>query len=326
MNDNVFVRMNGIGHAFSRELGCTCKRCREVKFHMANPPEILTPFDGWDDPPWRSHTSSSILAPNQDGTVKQHILIDVGAGVVDSLVCSGLEGLDHVCAILLTHWHPDHALGLNQLCESVKRSAKRQGQEFQKIPLYCTLETYDHLRTKGGQSYVLEHRLCFQEILPEQPFEVGGDPLVRFTPIPVAHGGIKGSVIYIAEIGPKKAVFAWDIDVPSKKLPYSDVTNLEVINRNIGSFKDADVLFIAANTWNADETEAGGEKKTGHTSYQRAKSYIEAIKAQKVYLVHMSGHEDGAGEVGFGWKDEQWETAVRGDGIAVSRQGMVIEL
>lgn len=329
MNDKVFIRINGIGHAFSRELGCTCARCTVVNFAMEKPPQKLETFRGWDDPPWRAHTSGSILIPDpdHDNKVKHHILIDVGAGVVDSLMCSGLEGLDQVDALLITHWHPDHVLGLNQFCESMKRSAKSRSRTFQKIPLFCTLETYEQLRENGGQAYVLQNHLALREILPEQPFELGTNPIVRFTPIPVAHSGIKGSVIFVAEIGlKKKVVFAWDIDVPGKELPSGGITNREIFHRNGTLFKNTQILFIAANTWTADEIENGGRKKTGHSSYQRAKFYIELIEAKTVFLVHMSGHEDGVGNRGYGWTDSDWESEVTKDKVLISRQGMVIEV
>jgi hypothetical protein len=295
---------------------------------MANPPKTLEPFRGWDDPPWRAHTSASILIPMDNANVQHHILIDVGAGVVDSLMCSGLEGLDQVDALLITHWHPDHVLALNQFCESMKRSAKSKGRTFQKIPLFCTLETYEHLREKGGQSYVLQNHLALREILPEQPFKLNTEPVVQFTPIPVAHGGIKGAVIFLAEIGSKKVVFAWDIDVPCKELPSDGITNHDVIKRNIDKFDKTEILFIEATTWNADGTKDGGGKETGHVSYRRAKDYISLINANNVFFVHMSGHEDGVGNDGYGWTDSRWESEVQQDGIKnkIARQGMVIEV
>jgi ribonuclease BN (tRNA processing enzyme) len=227
--------------------------------------------------------------------------------------------------LLLTHWHPDHVLGLHQLCESLKRSATRNGLPFQKIPLFCTRETYEYLRDQGGQTYVLTNHLDFREIVPEQPFEVGANPIVRFTPIPVAHGGIRGSVIFIADIGSKKVVFAWDIDVPSNALA-NGVTNQEVIERNRTGLAGARLLFVAANTWAADDTPEGGNRRTGHASYLRAQSYVDLIKAEKTYLMHMSGHEDGKGHAGYGWTDSRWQSAVEPANVAIARQGMVIDV
>ena len=320
-NGKSFIRINGIGHAFSRELGCTCKRCGTIRYAMLRPPPRLAPFDGWDDPPWRAHTSASILMADGSNTLTAHILVDVGAGTVDSLVCSGIANLSLVNALLLTHWHPDHALALNQFCESLKRSA---GESFQKIPIYCTLDTYDHLRDSGGQAYLLRKHLCFREILPEKKFSVDSIPAIQVTPLPVAHGDIKGAVIYVAEIGSSKVIFGWDMDIPDKQLPSGKETNLQIFERNKGLLKKAKIYFLPANTWRADETNG---KKTGHTSYLSAHSkYLEIIKAKKTYLVHMSGHEDGVGNQGFGWTDSEWETAVAPHGVKVARQGMIIQI
>jgi len=325
MNHQVFIRINGIGHSFSRELGCTCDRCRVINFSMAKPPTTLLPFSGWDDPPWRAHTSASIFLTDDNSKIQQHILIDVGAGVIDSLMCTGITGLDQISGLLLTHWHPDHTLGLNQFCESMQRSAKSNNRNKQKIPLYCTNATYQYLIGQGGQKFIMNKYIDFIEIFPEIPFVLDTNPSIRFMPIPVAHGSIEGAVIFLAEIGiTKKVVFAWDIDVPSKIRPSGKFTNLDVFNNNRGLFKQTDILFIAANTWNADGTPGGGNIPTGHSSYQRAKDYINLIEPEKVYIAHMSGHEDGSGNDGYGWTDARWELEVKKDNVKIARQGMVI--
>lgn len=48
-----YIRINGIGHAFCRQLGCACGRCRTINYAMSPPPQALAPFAGWPDPPWR---------------------------------------------------------------------------------------------------------------------------------------------------------------------------------------------------------------------------------------------------------------------------------
>lgn len=320
MNDlqpTIWVRINGIGHAFSREIGCNCGRCRTINFMMDEPPDkLVEEFRGWDDPPWRSHTSASILIPDEEGNVESHILIDIGAGVVDSLVSSKLKGLENIKGILISHWHPDHVLGLNQLCESLKRSAFRKGTKFVKVPVYCTLETYKRLRDKGVFSYEFDHRLCFHEILPEVPFKIDTTLPVTITASEVAHGKVKGSVIYIADIGQKKVVFGWDIDVPNAERPSDKKKNIDVIRDNHSIIEGANLLLMPSNTWKA--------KGTGHTSYIRACEYINEIGAKRTYLVHLSGHEDGEGCKGYGWTDSEWEAAVSPDGVDIARQGMLI--
>ena len=318
LKQKILVRINGIGHAFSRELGCICLRCKTINFAMSVPSGRLERFDGWDDPPWRAHTSASILISDTEGqsTIKSHILIDIGAGVVDSLVSSKLKGLERIEGILISHWHPDHVLGLNQLCENLRRNAKRNRREFVKLSLFCTLKTYNYLQEMF--SYELGKMLRFSEILPGIPFKVNCDSSVTFTPLEVAHGNVKGSVIYIADIDEKKIIFGWDIDVPEAERPLDKKKNIDVIRDNLSILEGADLLFMPANTW-----EATG---TGHTSFILARQYIGEIKAKKTLLVHISGHEDGKGNPGYGWSDSDWASQVSKYGVGVARQGMLIKV
>ncbi len=312
---NIWIRKNGIGHAFSREIGCKCKRCTTVKYNLTPPPTVLEPFEGWNDPPWRAHTSASLFFGENGGDIEDHILIDCGAGVVDSLMSSGLKGIEKLSALLITHWHPDHILSINQLCESLKRNVTG----FNKLPLYCTLDTYDRLRQEQGFNFECKRFLKFQELIPEQSFNVPlGSMKVVFSPLPVAHGSTKGAIVFVAEIQTKKIVFLWDIDVPSAKIPTNtSVTNRDIVQKHLKISK-IDCLFMASNTW-----EATG---TGHTSYQLAQDYIKIINSNEVYLTHISGHEDRLGNKGYGWPDEVWEKEVNKNGHRVAKQGMIIQL
>ena len=320
-----FIRVNGIGHAFSKELGCCCGRCQTINFNMTTPSGLLEPFDGWYDPPWRAHTSASILIPNEndDSMIKSHTLIDIGAGVIDGLVSSKLKGLENVDGLLISHWHPDHLLGINQFCESLKRTVVSQGRKFVKIPLFCTLETYDYLR--GKFSYEVEQFLRFCEVIPEVPFKLSENSPITFTPVNVAHGKgggtAKSAVIFIADFDNQemKVIFGWDIDVPEAKRMSDGKPNIDVIRDNLSLLTEADILFMEANTWKE-------ATNTGHTSFVLARQYIDAIQAKKVLLVHMSGHEDGEGNDGYGWNDKEWESAVDQFGVGIARQGMIIQL
>lgn len=314
----IWIRKNGIGHAFSRELGCCCRRCRTINYTLIPPPSHLAPFPGWDDPPWRAHTSASILVGDQSDKVQGHLLVDCGAGVVDSLVCSGLDLLDSIAALLITHWHPDHVLAINQLAESLRRSAKRRKRAFRKLSVYCTLATYDWLRSKSGLDYEFKTLLRFCEVLPEDSFGVCiGSLEFQFVPLPVAHGSIEGAVIYVAEHQSKKVVFGWDIDIPSAQIPHDGRTNEEIVRTYLDDYRPQ-MLFMASNTKKATGT--------GHTSYELAQTYINIIQPGEVFLTHLSGHEDNVGAEGYGWTDADWERAVDSDGARVARQGMMIKL
>lgn len=314
----IWIRTNGIAHAFSRELGCTCGRCRRISLTLTPPPRGLRPFAGWDDPPWRAHTSASILVGQEGGAVEGHVLVDCGSGVVDSLVCSGLDGLDRLNALLLTHWHADHVLGLTQLCESLRRSAERAGREFRKLTVCCTRATAAWVRDKGGFAREFDDCLQLHEVHPEMPFTLRAGPVdITCTPLPVAHRDVEGAVIFVAAMQGKTVVFGWDIDVPSAALPGDTRTNQDVIDAHLRDGRP-DILFVDANTWRA--------RGTGHTSYEEARTYLDAINARAVYLTHVSGHEDEVGASGHGWSDREWSDAAGADGVRVARQGMILGL
>lgn len=314
------VRVNGTAPAFSRELGCPCGRCRTFNGAAAAPIGRLEPFAGWDDPPNRAHTSASILVPDTATAVLSHILIDIGEGVVDSLVSSGLDGLDNLHGLLISHWHPDHNLGINHLCESLRRARKANGRPVEKVPLFCTQETHDYLAGKFPRE--AREFLEYVPIMSGHPFKVPGNSRVEFMPIGVAHGRgggtCKDAVFFVAtasESG-KRVVFGWDIDVPDARRPSGKQTNIEVIREKLAALTGAEIYFLPANTWAATGT--------GHTSLQLAQEYIDEVNPKRVLLLHMSGHEDGEGNPGYGWSDVEWADNVKARGLEVARQGMLI--
>jgi hypothetical protein len=185
------------------------------------------------------------------------------------------------------------------------------------------------LINQQGKQYEFSHGLNLKPICQnafKETFPVGTKspfPL-NITALRVAHGGISGAVIYVAAIGNKKVVFGWDLDVPEAERPGDGKKNLEVMKENLSLMKGADLLFMEANTWEAVTGKNG--KPTGHTSYLRAREYIRAIQAERVYLVHLSGHEDRKGKLGYGWTDSDWEAAVRKEGVGIARQGMLMAI
>lgn len=74
--------------------------------------------------------------------------------------------------------------------------------------------------------------------------------------------------------------------------------NIDVISDHGGLLHNTEPLYMAANTYQIDET-------TGHTSFLNALRYVEVVSAKRVYFVHMSGFEDGFGNPGFGLSDKQ---------------------
>lgn len=314
----IIVRVNGIAHAFLRELGCPCKRCQTVNFDLAEANGKLEAFPGWPDPPLRANTSASLLIPDPQNPnrVLRHILIDAGRGVVDSLVASRLQGLEQLTGVLITHWHPDHIAGLNQLGEGLRRSAKSRDAAFTRVPLYCTQQTHAVLRRNAF--YEMERFFVCQEITPGQSFTVVQSPEVCVTPVEVAHGKVEGAVVYVVQILGRKILFGWDIDTPDAHCPSDGRSNIRIMRDNLALLQDADLYFLPANTWQV--------VGTGHTTFLQARSYIDLITPKRVLLVHFSGHEDGPGNPGYGWSDAEWAAAVDPYGVEVAWQGMVLTL
>jgi glyoxylase-like metal-dependent hydrolase (beta-lactamase superfamily II) len=315
---SLWVRINGNSHAFGREVGCDCGRCRTVNWRLEPPPQTLTDFKGWDDPSVRANTSASLILGDAEGAAAGHVLVDAGGGVIDGLAASGIPGLENVSAVLVTHWHLDHVVGLNQLGENLRRSAKRHGADFPKVPLYCTLAAYHALRERAGLEYVLKRGFRFHEIVPEAPFTIDAGPAtVRVTALPVVHGSTEGAVIYVAEALGKKAVFAWDIESPEAAFP-DGRTNLDVFREHASLLEGAGLHIQECNTWSFPGR--------GHSTYRSARAYFEIVRARRTLLTHLSGHEDGPGNPGYGWTDAQWQAAVEKDGMGIARQGMTVPI
>jgi ribonuclease BN (tRNA processing enzyme) len=200
------IVINGIGHAFLREPGCGCARCTD-RTHVAN-------------------TSVSIIG-RDDKKIAWHALIDVGLGVVTSL-CNIVPPDDaRLDWLLLTHWHPDHCLELNRLCETLRRSFGAGGKKFGRIPIWCRNGTGQWLRKNHSYEW---HRFLNAHVDEEShPPGVVLDPTplsredLAIVPFTVSHNTadldpknfkntLYCSASFIIETARKKAVILWDID------------------------------------------------------------------------------------------------------------------
>lgn len=94
-------------------------------------------------------------------------------------------------------------------------------------------------------------------------------------------------------------------------------------------FENYDIAIFDVNTLECALTADG--KTTGHNFYVRLSEYVDAIEPNKdargrTFITHMSGHEDGPGNRGYGWTDDEWENAAKKDHIHVAKQGMILPL
>ena len=290
----LWLRINGNGHAFLRELGCDCGRCDpDQPFSDPNGAanvEQISEYAGLSNPRYRAATSASLLLV-RDGLVEHHILVDIGPGVVNSLVDARVRWVD---ALLLTHWHPDHLLDINRLAECRRRRWIDQHADLDKDccpkpPVHCTPETWRVVEER--HSYEAKHRLRYHRTLPGYVVGLGdgGEDVTKLpivTPIAVDHGPrADGCVVYLIEWEGKKVVLAWDFVVP----PPSDAL-----------LADPWLVVMEANTWNP-------HPETGHTSLTEGLQVLRRWRPSRALFTHISGHEDRGQTLGYGWPDEVWE-------------------
>ncbi len=192
------------------------------------------------------------------------LLVDCGPDILAQLETNKIKKID---AVLITHEHGDHYIGLDELFV-FKRNQPRG--RFKPIAVFMTPQSwevirtrFDYLRTMG----VIEPRM----VHPFRWFESG--PFAIY-PFKTDHGTFaKGSVGYLIKMpasgGGQKSV-----------LYTSDFKNLPDIPDEI---KRPDLLVIQSFWFNEPK-----ENRPSHMSFQRALQFIEALDpVEETFLVHM---------------------------------------
>ncbi len=287
--------VNGTGNAFLQEFGCPCPRCA-IKEPVAN-------------------MSVSII--RRDGErVAWHALVDVGLGVVNSLLKNFRPDEARVDWLLFTHWHPDHSLEVNRLGETMRRTARRRGVKFSRISTWCRGGTGKWL----ARNYSYEWYRCLDG-RPSSEAEAPGTLLapialaadgIEITPLSVSHAGADinpenfkessfNSACFIIRTGRKKTVLLWDLDNGNEWIVHPQT---ESQRKTVAALSGADHLFIDCFSWTVEEVVG---VNTGHLSFATVRRYAKALQPKETLLVHMGGHEEGEGNPGWGWTDQQWE-------------------
>ncbi|MBE2198131.1 MAG: hypothetical protein IAE79_05935 [Anaerolinea sp.] len=291
--------VNGLEAPMLRQFGCDCGRCAS--------------------PERQANTSVSLLGVNGRDEAAYHILIDIGAGVVDSLVENPyLRGpRARLDALLLTHWHPDHTVDLNRLCVSHHLTRKRRGLPTPRIPLWCRAGTAGWLRREHGYEWdnYLQPDVTVENeppgtLLPPWTLPITG---LRVTPVSVSHFGADrcpddpnrvqySCAAFVVETASSKTVLLWDIDSENEWLvtPQTDAQKTAV-----AFLSHADTLFIDTAFWRAKQHRAT------HPSFANVQRIAARLRPRHTLLMHLSGHPDGYGNPGFGWTNEQWTAAAQ---------------
>ncbi len=232
----------GTGGAWALpELSCDCFICREMRRRGER----------------RRRTALALCG-------ERTLLVDCGPDIASQLHRNGLGRPD---AVLITHEHGDHFLGLDELV-SFRRTSPRDA--FAPIPAYMTPRTLSVVRQRFGY---LEDMgvLRFQEVTGNVPLEVAG---FRVVPFETDHGsfatGSAGYVIGFFESDglARRVVYTSDFkDLPD---PPQEVLHPDILV--IQSFWLNEPVF----------------NRPSHMSFQKALGYIEQWGPKdRTFLVHI---------------------------------------
>jgi phosphoribosyl 1,2-cyclic phosphate phosphodiesterase len=155
-------------------IGCDCDVCHSPDPHDRRMrPSILVEVVGTPDPPGARTASSTASSVRS-------ILVDTSTDLRAQALTHNIRRVD---AILFTHSHADHVLGLDEVrrYNAMQRAA---------IPCYADLATLDDLRRMFA--YIFAAPRATAGAIPELtvgrlagPFTLGG---IEIVPIPLVHG------------------------------------------------------------------------------------------------------------------------------------------
>ncbi len=248
MNEIVFL---GTGAAWGLpEPGCDCPACREAL----------------RVPKWHRTRTSFLISSGVN------ILVDATTDLRTQLLREGVPSID---ALILTHAHPDHFLGLDEF-----RARQRRDPAFIRVPVYVGKEAWEK-RISGLFSYLTEGEPARLEL--KQRLDTGSTFSIgewSITTFPTRHGDpdvIGNTFGFVFTSRTCKIVYTAD---------YSDI-----LEEDKSLLKDADI-FIADSTWLNHQGEECEHVK-GHTSFYRGfHHYYNRLQPRTLVLTHIS-HVEG---------------------------------
>jgi phosphoribosyl 1,2-cyclic phosphate phosphodiesterase len=214
-------------------IGCSCDVCRST------------------DPRDRRQRPSILIRYSDAGAPARNILIDTSPDFRAQMLATRIDRLD---AIIYTHGHADHILGL----DDVRPFNYRQGT----IPIFAAPETLDIIQRVFSYAFETRERATQVpqlevNVIGDAPFDVFG---LRFEPIPVMHGKAK---IYGFRFG--KAAYLTDHN--------------EVPEASIAKLANLDVMFLDALRHKAHPT---------HSTLAASVELALRIRANRTFFTHMS--------------------------------------
>jgi len=203
-------------------------------------------------------TRTSILIRDEE-----HILIDCGPDLRLQMKANDVTRPD---AVLITHEHGDHYLGLDDLLV-FRRSVPVD--QWSPIPVYATEKAWETIDLRFG--YLVGTLIDRRIAVPEVPLQ---DLKATITPFKTYHGpSASGSVGYVYETESCGSKF---------KIVYT--SDFMRMDSEPACLTEPDILIMQANWLNEPEF-----NRPNHMSFQSAMAYIRRWKPKKgTYLVHIS--------------------------------------
>ncbi|MFC1867931.1 MBL fold metallo-hydrolase [Thermodesulfobacteriota bacterium] len=223
------------------ELNCNCFICREARKREEE----------------RGRTALLLSG-------KKKILIDCGPDIARQL---SSHQIDRVDAVLITHEHGDHYLGLDELV-SYKRSCLKES--FEPIPVYLTGLSWNVIGARFG--YLEEMGVIkVHKIEPGMEHEAAGCEIIPFKTNhgPIASGSV-GYIINIKEMGGEDIRLIYTSDLVDPEGSHPDLFH-------------PDYLIISSYWFNEPI-----ENRANHLSFQRALDFIKLWSPEReTFLVHI---------------------------------------
>ncbi len=227
------------------ELNCDCLICREMRQKEE-----------------RRQRTTFLLSG------KTNLLIDCGPDIASQLSRHKIARPD---AVLITHEHGDHYMGLDELF-SYKRASPRG--EFEPIPIYLTAKSWEVVRARFG--YLEEMDVI--KIHEIEPMKYYSFEEFEFFPFKTFHGPFaSGSVGYIIKTNDKNG----------KEIRLIYTSDFEELPEPPPELIHPDYLIIQS-LWLNEPV----ENRPHHMSFQRALEFIKQWKPKReTFLVHFSDGE-----------------------------------
>ncbi len=192
------------------------------------------------------------------------ILVDCGPDVNLQMRRFGITRPD---AVLITHEHGDHFLGMDELL-AFRRSVPPGA--WAPIPVYATEKSWRSIEASFG--YLLGSLVEKRTAIPGVPLQ---GIRTRITPFKTFHGpSAAGSVGYALE----------DASATNDSFRFVYTSDLIRVEEEIPELSEPDILVIQSNWLNEPH-----ENRPNHMSFQRAMDYIKSWRPKIAsYLVHIS--------------------------------------